>query len=247
MDYKDFEIQNGAENHFWYKARRELLNNLFGLVFKDYNNNRLILEIGCGTGYQILALQKWGRVEGLDINSQAIAVAKKNGLNVYLGDIENMEISKDNYEAICLFDVLEHLKDDISVIQKAYVSLKKEGTLFLTVPAFDFMFSDHDRAMEHFRRYDRKEILQILTDNGFKIIKNGYWNCLLFPGVLAVRLFKNFLHLFIKKNSYNPESAHPQSLLNELLYRILIFENFLIKSGARLPFGLSIFIVAKKV
>lgn len=245
MDYKDYVIQNNAENHFWYKARKKLIDNLIGMAFRNYDNNRLILEIGCGTGYQMPILEKYGKAEGLDINPNAVEVAIKNGLNVKIGDVENSDIGKE-FEAICLFDVLEHIKNDNDVVKKVYSCLKSNGFLFITVPAYNFMFSEHDRAMAHFRRYNKKELLVMLKNNGFEIIKSGYWNFLLFPAVLAMRLFKNFSGLFVKKKTGRPESSNPHSLLNDFLYKALIFENFLVKKNVSFPFGVSIFVVARK-
>lgn len=246
MDYKDFTIQNNTENYFWYKARRTLIGNLFNLVFKDYNGNRSILEIGCGTGYQIPILKKSGAVEGFDINSNAVKIAVSNGYDVKVKDLENDNIGNNEFEVICLFDVLEHIKDDNNAIKKINFSLKNNGLLFLTVPAYNFLFSDHDRAMAHFRRYNKKKLIFLLEKSGFEVLESGYWNSLLYPCVLLVRLFKKFLYLFIKRESYRSEAFTLPPVINNFFYRILMFENFLFKKNIKFHWGLSIFIIAKK-
>ena len=246
MDYKDYTIQNNAENYFWYQARKSLINNLFSSVFKNQNQKQSILEIGCGTGYQLPVLEKWGTVQGLDINSKAVEIANNNGFNVKVANVEISDIGQNQFETICLFDVLEHIKNDNDLIKKIYLSLKSNGYLFLTVPAYNFMFSDHDRALDHFRRYDQKEMITMLEKNGFKVIKKGYWNFFIFPGVLLIRLLKNFIYLFIKKPSYQSEASSISLWLNTCLYKILMFENCLIKNNIKLGWGLSIFVIAKK-
>ncbi|MFA5086735.1 MAG: class I SAM-dependent methyltransferase [Candidatus Paceibacterota bacterium] len=246
MDYKDYTIQNNSENYFWHKARKKLIDNMLGSVFQNYDNNRLIFEIGCGTGYQMPVLEKYGKAEGLDINPNAVKVAIKNRLNVKVGDAEDSDFGSNKFEAACLFDALEHIKNDSHVVKKIYSCLKNNGFLFLTVPSYNFMFSEHDRAMGHFRRYNKRELLSMLKNNGFEVIKSGYWNFLLFPAVLAMRLFKNFLRLFIKEKINKPESSNPHPLLNNLFYKGLMLENFLIKKNISFPFGVSLFVVARK-
>lgn len=245
MDYKDFTIQNNTENYFWYKARKALINDLLHVVFKNYDSHRLILEIGCGTGYQIPVLKKWGRVEGFDINSNAVEVAVNKGFNVQVKDLENDDIDT-NPDVVCLFDVLEHIRDHNAAIKKIFSVLKNDGFLFLTVPAYNFMFSGHDKAMGHFRRYDKRKLISLLENSGFQIVKSGYWNCLLFPCVLLIRLFKNFLGLFIKKESHKSEVSNLSPLINNFLYKVLLLENFLIRKKIKCWWGLSIFIISKK-
>lgn len=78
MDYKDFiQLQNQKDLHFWYKARKNLIYNLLNFIFKDYKRDRLILDIGCGTGTELEVIKKFGQVTALDINSNAFELAKK--------------------------------------------------------------------------------------------------------------------------------------------------------------------------
>ena len=246
MDFKDFTIQNNSGTHFWYRARRVLINNLLGMIYKDYKADRLILEIGCGTGYQIPVLEKWGEVEGSDINLEAVKIAVAGGYDVKVKDLDKDGLSDYKPEIICLFDVLEHIQNDKKAVENIYASLQNNGYLFLTVPAYNFLFSNHDKAMEHYRRYSRKKIVDLLSQSGFQIIKSGYWNSILFPGILLMRLCKNFLSLFIKKEVYKSESSNLPSLLSNILFKILQFENFLMTKNINFPWGLSIYIIAKK-
>jgi len=246
MDYKDFTIQSNTDNHFWYKARRVLINDLLRMIFKNYDRQRLILEIGCGLGYQIPVLEKWGRVEGFDINTKAVAVAQRNGFNVKVKDLESDDLRDCQPDAICLFDVLEHIKNDSEAVNKIYLALKSNGYLFLTVPAYNFMFSSHDKALDHFCRYDKNKLMLLLENAGFKVVKSGYWNSLMFPGIFLIRVFKKFLGLLVKKESHRSEASSLPPIVNGLLYRVLMLENFLIRKNIRFHWGLSIFVIAKK-
>lgn len=246
MDYKDFTIQGNAANHFWYKARRALINDLLSVIFKNYDRQRSILEIGCGLAYQMPVLEKWGRVEGFDINTKAVAVAKRNGFNVKVKDLESDDLRDYQPDTICLFDVLEHIKNDREAVKKIHLALKSNGYLFLTVPAYNFMFSSHDKALDHFRRYDKNKLVLLLENAGFKVVRSGYWNSLMFPGILLMRVLKRFLTLFIKKESYRSEAFSLPPIINGCLYRVLMLENFLLRKNIKFHWGLSIFIIAKK-
>ncbi|MFH0755510.1 MAG: class I SAM-dependent methyltransferase [bacterium] len=110
MDYKDFiQLQNQQELHFWYKARKKLILNLLNFKFKNYKQNRLILNIGCGTGTEMEIIKKFGQVMALDNNQNAINIVKQQGYKTILADVEKYNLKNNYYDAVCCFDVLEHL------------------------------------------------------------------------------------------------------------------------------------------
>jgi 2-polyprenyl-3-methyl-5-hydroxy-6-metoxy-1,4-benzoquinol methylase len=244
MDYNDYK--NNVDNNFWYKSRKKLIDHLLSLYLIKKDRKRLILEIGCGTGYQLEALKKWGTIQGVDINKKSINIAKKSGLDVKLCNAETDNIGINKFDVICLFDVLEHIENDTIVIKKIYGSLKNNSLLFLTVPAYNYLYSDHDIAMKHYRRYNKKKLIETLKKFDFEVIENGYWNSLLFPVILLIRLSKKITRIFKKRKIYKSEATQNSGIINNILYFILLLENFLISKEIRIPYGLSIFIVAKK-
>lgn len=222
-----------------------MISNLFSFIFKKRRTNHHILEIGCGTGYNLDELQKWGKVFGIDINQQAVKLAQEKGFNVVIKNVNKDALPKNNFHSICLFDVLEHIENDRKLIQNIFNILNYNGYLFLTVPAYSFLFSSHDKAMNHVRRYNIKKLISILEENGFFIIKKGYWNSLLFFPIFINRMLKKILILINQKDKYKSEVKPLPRILNHIFYKILLFESNLINI-VKLPWGLSIFIVAKK-
>ena len=148
-----------------------------------------------------------------------------------------MPFTSEKFDFVVMFDVLEHIEDDMSVIKEVHRILKNDGYFVIIVPAFNFLYSSHDRILKHFRRYGSNEIIEKLRS--FSINETGYWNFFLFLFIAFVRL--------IKKDSRT--NIHIFNIPHTILWifgRILMLENMLIKKGFRLPFGLSIYCIAKK-
>lgn len=144
--------------------------------------------------------------------------------------------------------MLEHLQNDQKVIDNIFLSLKKGGYLFFTIPAFQSLFSSHDIVIEHYRRYSKKDIFNKLVKTDFKIIKLNYWNSFLFPFIAVIRLLKKLIILFQKTKRY-PESEMKtlNQYLNKLLFFILNLENNpIFFNKIIMPFGLTIYGIAKK-
>jgi len=248
MDYKDFlKLGQTKDLHFWYKARKNLIYNLLNSILKDYKQDRLILNLGCGTGTELEILEKFGQVYMLDNNQNAIEIVKKQGYKIILADVEKYNFQNNNYDAICCFDLLEHLQNDQKVINNIFQALKKDGYFFFTIPAFQYIFSSHDIAMEHYHRYSKKDILKKLEIAGFKILKINYWNFILFPFIATIRIIKKcfFIKLF-KTSQCQSDMGKINKYLNKLLFLILNLENKFIFHNLSIPFGLTIYDIAKK-
>ncbi len=242
MDYKDFiQLQNQQNLHFWYKARKNLIFNLLNFEFKNCEQNKLILNIGCGTGTELEILKKFGQVIGLDNNLDAIKLIQKQNYKIITADIEKYNLQNNYYDAICCFDVLEHLRNDQTTLKNIFKSLKKDGFFFFTIPAYQCLFGPHDIYMSHYRRYSKKNILQKLEKAGFQIIKLNYWNSILFPIIFIIRIIKKYI-----KKETESETKILNKNLNELLFRILNFENKFIYWNVPILFGLTVYGIAKK-
>lgn len=136
-------------------------------------------------------------------------------------------------------DVIEHIKNDKKAIQLLYRSLKPKGKIIITVPAFQFLFSQKDKELRHFRRYNLKNLKMILKN--FKLIKISYFNFFLFlPLSILILIFKFFNFNFI-----DDAEKTPNKTINKLLYIIFSFEKYFI-NNFNFPFGLSIIFIGQK-
>lgn len=184
-------------------------------------------------------LKKYGRVYATDINKEVLKLIPKDYYyEKKFCDAEKISYPSNYFDIVILFDVLEHTEKDDKVIKEVCRVLKKKGTLLLTVPAHPVIYSSHDSALEHKRRYTRDGLYDVLTKN-FRIEKFGYWNMFLSPLIILFRLLK-------------PDNKKPDDMsifpkfLDKVFYLILSFENKLISLGFLLPFGLTLYAKCRK-
>ena len=232
--------------HFWFKARRKYILNY--LKKKYINKNEpLILDIGCSSGILLHELAECGfdknNLYGVDISSTAVENCIENGLrNVYVMDAQQIELPQ-QFDVIISSDCLEHLENDEMAIQNWYQLLKNDGILIVFVPAFMFLWSNHDVVNRHFRRYTKKELKEKLTKPGFEIQKASYWNFFLF---FPLALFSFVSKLVRRKGSNgNQNNLQKMNFFNTGLFLLLNFENCLLKF-MKFPVGISVFGVVKK-
>lgn len=142
--------------------------------FKKFLNGE-ILEVGCGIGNFTSDLAKYGKVWAIDINNEYVEQAKNRvaeKAHIGSGDIEKGEyfFNDKKFDIVVCLNVLEHIKEDMKAVNNLYNLLKKGGKLILLVPVHRFLYGEIDRAIGHFRRYDKNELTKGLKKSGFKII-----------------------------------------------------------------------------
>ncbi|MFH0835475.1 MAG: class I SAM-dependent methyltransferase, partial [Candidatus Micrarchaeota archaeon] len=140
--------------------------------------NGRVLDIGCGIGTFSRRLSARGfDVTGMDISASCVKKTKSAGVNAVVGDgCRPPKSFNGRFDAVLLLDVLEHSPDPVNVLKGARRTLKREGTVIVTVPAHPFLYSDYDKALGHFRRYDKRELREELDRAGFAVEDVFYWN-----------------------------------------------------------------------
>jgi len=243
QDKEIAELSEFEDDYWWNKGRRKIL---CDLIYEQISNtkNLEILDVGCGSGGTSTAFRQFGNVTGIDFSSLALKFAKNKGLaNVVRSTSTSIPFRSEKFDIITVLDVIEHIKDDKSVLKEIWRLLKPNGIIILTVPAFQFLWSEHDVASMHERRYNSANITKILKESQFKIIKLSYFVSFLFPFVAIFRLMTK--HRTKNKTTKVNLVKFPH-LINKLFEKILLFENRLLKN-TNLPFGLSIVCVGKKM
>jgi len=226
-------------HHWWFVARRKIIRRFLIKYFPHGAGE--ILEAGCGTGGNLELLEDFGSVHAMEMDEDARIMANSHNVcRVRNGKLpDNIPFTR-SFNLICMFDVLEHVEDDSTALQAVKTKLYTNGKLLLTVPAYRFLWSSHDYAHQHKRRYGLGGLVHLVENSGFKIINATYFNTLLFPMVAAVRLTNNIFGF-----SGGSDAAMPSRVLNRLFLKIFSSERYLIPRF-RLPFGVSILILAEK-
>ncbi len=243
------------ERNFWYRSRNEILKKLFKKHIGEKHTD--FLEIGCGNGEVLRALSdlKNMSLTGADIYLSGIKFAKSRLPNVKFVQLDAINIPfKNEFDAIGCFDVLEHIDEDVKVMQELAKALKQNGLLFITVPQYPFLWSEIDEIDRHKRRYTRKEITKKIKGVGLEIIDINCFTFLLFPVMMLSRFLrkrkpgKPASPVIVKKENEPeyPEIDIPDYLNN--IFRIFMrADEWLIGKNVKLPFGGSIILIARKI
>ncbi len=235
MDYKDYAVGQ-IETNFWFRSKDKLLDMLLSKIKRK---NLKILDIGAGTGGYLDILNKYGQVYVIDISKEALSlIPNKKFKEKKLSNAQNIKYSDNFFDVVISLDVFEHIDNDLLAVSEAFRVLKKSGHLIFNVPAFQSLFSAHDHALAHKRRYSKKRIKRIM--NRFKIVQIGYWNSFLFLPVLI----KRKILLNTKKSKI--DKINIPFFLDQLFYLINLIELYFIKKGISMPFGTSLFGIGQK-
>lgn len=220
------ELEEIAECDFWSKVKTRLI--------LDLVEGKSVLDVGCGAGLlSKILLEKGYNVTVIDSDEKAIEIAKKKGIVGFVADITSWE-TDEKFDCIVASDILEHITDDRLAIRRFHSLLKPEGCLIVNVPAYKFLFGQHDISLGHKRRYSDSELKAKLETSGFKIEVQRHWNLLALPiTILLTRILKR---------DYPHEKVSKLISLSKLIEKLLSLE-----SKVNYMFGISILCKAKKV
>jgi len=247
MHHREFEELYRLEDfYWWFIGRRQFVAQLIRTYLLPTSDGRepVILDAGCGTGGTMKALASLGQIHGADIAPIALQYSRKRGFhNLTCCRTEHLAYRDCSVDAVTSCDVLEHIRDDRHALREIFRVLRPGGILVATLPAHPFLWSEHDRALAHVRRYTRREIIAKLQDTGYRIEKLTAAVVLMFPPILAVRLLQR-LRL---KSTEHPDTDLQilPPIMNSTLIRILSFETWCSR-WLNWPIGTSFALVARK-
>jgi ubiquinone/menaquinone biosynthesis C-methylase UbiE len=231
------------EKSFWYQYR----NTLFLTILKKFPSEWL-LDIGGGTGFVALFLQKKGisTVVLEPVLSGALLCKERQIKQVICGQLEDVDFQPNSLPAISLFDVLEHIEEDELFLKKCNEVLKPNGRIYITVPAYQSLWSDFDVRVGHFRRYTLKILKKRLENTGFTVEYSSYFFYFL---PIFIWIFRVLRHKKYDKNSFQKkEGEHLVSspLSSFTVSFLLKTETLCFRIFGQVPFGSSCLIVGKK-
>jgi SAM-dependent methyltransferase len=237
------------ENYWWYVARRRIiLDQLQSLLNPRKGRKPLLLDIGCGTGKNLTSFLEFSDAYGMDSSKEAIRFCLKRGLkNIALQDLSRDHLKTNpfgkKFDLITMLDVIEHIEDDIQYLSTISNWLTDGGILFLTVPAYQWLWSGEDYVYYHVRRYSRKRLEEIVQKAGYRIEKISYFNTFLFPAQALVLLIKR---LFSPGSKTQTNLHEMPELINASLQIIMSAESPLLKR-MDFPFGGSLLCIGRRL
>jgi len=242
MENKIFQKMLKLESsHWWFVARRKIIQRAINNL--DLPRNIRILDAGCGNGDNLSLLSTFGDLVAFEKNEYALKTAKSKKIGeIYKAELPDKlpNTIKTNFDLIVLLDVLEHIDDDSKSLTTVRKLMNNKGIILITVPAFQWLWSEHDVIHHHKRRYSKSELREKLDSSGFRIKYISYFNTLLFPFALVERIGQKIF------SPSNPEILElPNNKINFLLEKIFSLEAIFMNKIS-LPFGLSLVAIAEK-
>ena len=238
MDLKEADILGDSiERHWYYRSKADILNRLL-----DSIEPSVVLDVGSGSGFfakNALLRDKVTEAWCIDISYKKDVNELELGKSIKYRKTLREDVSPD---VVLFMDVLEHVEDDIGLL-KEYVDKAPYGTFFIiSVPAFMFLWSDHDVFLGHKRRYDLPKIEHVVKESGLSIQFGFYYYSIVFPLAAVVRIFSKVF----KSKQKEKESglSRHNFVTNTLLHALCKIETSFFRKNRM--FGLTAFCVARK-
>jgi len=243
MNPAEYEIMYRVEDaHWWYIGLRNMI--LDFLTAYAPNRSPLILDAGCGTGAVLKALGDRLRTAGIDFSVEAIRFCRIRGLvRTAAASVVALPFPNESFDVVISCDVLcnRSIRDKGAALCEMGRVLKPGGVFFLNLPAYQWMLSSDDSAVQQDRRFTRRELRRLLCAASLKPVRMTHWNSLLLPPIILIRMWRK-----IMRRSTSDLDGGSGVLANLLFGCALAAERGLIRAVSAMPFGLSIFAVARK-
>jgi SAM-dependent methyltransferase len=230
------------EHHWWYRGRRRVIRAELDRL--PLPPGARVLDAGCGSGRTLQELVDYGDVSGIELNTEAAALARGRALgDVEVGRLEELPWEDGTFDLITCLDVIEHVPDDTAALVELRRVCRPGGWLLVTVPAYQALWSRHDEANHHYRRYSRAALRAAAGAAGWELVRMSSFNSLLLAPAAAVRLAQRRLGTH---NGYTNDLDLGPGWLNDVLESPLALEASWLARGRTLPAGLSLLAVLRR-
>ncbi len=230
------------DHHWWYRGRRRIIRAELDRL--PLAPGARVLDAGCGSGRTLEELVDYGHAAGIELDDDAAEVARTRGIaDVRVGRLEQLPWPAATFDLITCLDVIEHIADDRSAVRELLRVCKPGGFMLVTVPAYQALWSRHDEANHHYRRYSRGSLRRAVTGAGWTIVRISSFNSVLLVPAAAIRLGQRH---FGTRNGYTNDLDLGPRWLNDLLEQPMRVEAGWLRQGRTLPAGLSLLAVLRK-
>ncbi len=236
MKQEAFDLMRSGEDSWWYVGRRAVVIRLMKKFCVGLTKDIRILDVGAGFGLMWKTLSLFGTVDAFEPETRLREVLQQRGYHSLFFSWKDLIRSGEKYDVVGAFDVVEHAAQETEILSHMFQSVRVGGHVIVSVPAYQWLWSRHDEINNHYRRYTAFSLTRILSAAGFEVVYCGYWNTILFPLAVVARIF----------NRSGSSVFSDKGFVNWLFTRVVSFEALLM-GWVRLPWGLSVFAVARKV
>ncbi len=239
-------LVRAEDRHFWFRVRNRVIAAVVRRLVAPLPAGYRVLEVGCGTGNVLRVLEsecKDGSVFGVELFGEGVEYARRRvSCPVTAGDIRDGHPAAP-FDIIGMFDVLEHIEDDVATLRQLGSILTARGRILLTVPAHPELWSDFDVASHHHRRYTEPGLRAVFASAGFKIEYLTPFMSMLYP---LMRMRRRATAGAVNARAVVDDEFRLSPVANVIAYCALFPESIAVGRGWRIPMGTSLLAVARR-
>ena len=230
-------------NHFWYHGFRSYLLPVFADAVAGRPHVR-ILDVGCGTGYNLGLLARHGAVVGLDLNERGLAHARDIGQPLLRGDTARLPFADATFDLVTSFDMMQCIPTDRESVREMARVTKPGGAVVISMAALEILHGDHSEVWQEYRRYNRATARALAEQAGLRAERVTFMFAVLFPLLLVSRSLQRLTRRFREVRD-DTDITIPPAPVNGLLSSLLGVEAALSRRVG-MPVGSSLLVVARK-
>jgi len=235
------EMYEQEDRHWWFRGRREVISALLSRA--TLPPGARLLDAGCGTGRNLVEFGRNEVASGVDPSPEAVEFCRRRGLgDVRRGSLESLPFDAATFDLLLACDVLEHVSDDSLALSELRRVAAKDANLVITVPAYQWLWSEHDVQLHHLRRYTMRALARRVTASGWRVARSTYFNSLLLPAVAAARVVSRGA----SRQGHTDLDRTPAAVNGALVLPFKL-EAAMVRRGVKLPAGVSIGMLCERV
>jgi SAM-dependent methyltransferase len=246
MNTGEYEIMYRTEEHYWwYVGIREIARTILD-KYMPRGRRLKILDAGCGTGGNLVMLDRYGEVFGVELSRETVRFLKsRNFFRFATASVTDIPYRGAAFDLVDVFYVNECLQDDSAALREYYRVLKPGGFLYMSEVAFEALRGEHDLAVGIKHRYTRRDLTRRLESAGFCVLRTTYANTILCPPIFLLRRLRSLLSPVARPEEAKSDFDRAPGFLHGIFKATLVIEARLLKI-MDLPFGVTVIAVAQK-